>query len=108
MLEYKGIKIPETAEEWQLFGHPNGSVDKASDELTEAAKDMVDYVESSFQRLKPRLSLSCQIVADKLNKNSKFGATDTEPRNEANRVMNGIVNQWLQKIFYTESSIGWF
>jgi len=108
MLEYKGIKIPETADEWQLYDNLKGNRDKASDELTEAAKDMVDYVESSFQRLKPRLSLSCQIVADKLNKNSKFGATDTEPRHIANRVMNGIVNQWLQKLFYTESSIGWF
>ena len=81
MKEYKGINIPTTGSDWQLYtcAMPCG---EAARKLTSALKKAIRFFNKGLgEQAVPRLLGEAWKIVDQVqDEYAKFGASDTEPR----------------------------
>jgi hypothetical protein len=93
MREFKGIQIPETARDWELFTSMSGSA-KAARELTGALKrtlnafdDLMGKSGEGIAKDLANAAASPDCINDAMAKHRKLGAQDTEPRYHAHQAL---------------------
>ena len=87
MIEYKGVKIPSTANDWELYSTMDGA-EWAANDLTEAAKKAVDLIADA--KLSERVSVQTKaldVIGKAQEKHAGLGACDSEPCYEARHVV---------------------
>jgi len=88
---YRKVTIPITADDWELF--PIDGVDKAAEEMTEALKEAMDtFVSAVNDGKRPVVAFSFveNVFRGTMEKNGRFGAFDTEPRENFRYVMKDL------------------
>jgi hypothetical protein len=86
MIEHRGIKVPSTVDDWQLYHQPGSP--RAAEALTKAACEVVDLIaETKIGNAKGIEYKATQKLYDVCSRHSKHGAYDTEPLAEARHVV---------------------
>lgn len=89
MIDYKGIEIPMTADDWQLFTRMKGSA-KAAKELTAVLKKAFvkfDEMIADDEDVEEALAAAGGMVGSVMDRYARLGATDTESRGVAAQVL---------------------
>jgi hypothetical protein len=100
MQDYRGIKVPVTARDWQIYGSVPGSAGAARD-LTKALKKAFNEFDRTLAgggTVKGALANAARVIKPVMSKHGKYGATDTEPRYVAAQM---IVNYAKVKVLGT-------
>ena len=92
-MEHRGVHIPSTAREWELYSDDPGA-GAAANELFRASKEAIDTIadgkvidlEANVVKAERHITKVCQ-------KHSKLGACDSEPLRHA----RGVVNRAVEK-----------
>lgn len=92
-MQYKGIQIPASARDWELYSSMAGSA-KAARGMTAALKRSLDYFEKNMGKSGEGIGKDVALAADipkgineAMRKHSSFGALDTEPRYHAHQAL---------------------
>lgn len=93
-MEHRGIHIPSTADEWELYSDKPGA-GKVATELFRASKKAIDIIaDGKVIDLEANIVKAEKTITDVCVKHDNFGAADSEPLRHARGVVNRAVEKY--------------